>query len=69
MRIVDRLHDPLTPYARPFTLRGPLETTVAERYDMLLYPRRRGTSIVTFEYLHWISGRVLGVAHTTITGR
>lgn len=55
-------------FARPYLLRGPLETTAAERYDLLLSPLRKGTSVVTVEYLHWITGRQLGVARTTVTG-
>lgn len=39
----------------------------AERYDMLLRPRRPGVHRVTVETLHWITGRILGAAETLVT--
>jgi FtsP/CotA-like multicopper oxidase with cupredoxin domain len=39
----------------------------AERYDMLMRPRRPGVHRVRVETLHWITGRVLGYAETLIT--
>jgi FtsP/CotA-like multicopper oxidase with cupredoxin domain len=39
----------------------------AERYDMLLRPRRPGVVRAKVETLHWITGRVLGSAETLIT--
>jgi FtsP/CotA-like multicopper oxidase with cupredoxin domain len=39
----------------------------AERYDMLMRPRRPGVHRVRVETLHWITGRVLGSAETLIT--
>ena len=55
-------------FASPIQMQGSLETTTAERYDLLITPLVKGTSIVTIEYLHWITGRPLGVARTTVTG-
>jgi FtsP/CotA-like multicopper oxidase with cupredoxin domain len=56
---------------RPFVEGGyPLrELTMcpAERYDMILRPRRPGVVRVKVETLHWITGRVLGSAETLIT--
>ena len=39
----------------------------AERYDILLRPRRPGAHRVRVETLHWITGRVLGAAETLVT--
>lgn len=39
----------------------------AERYDMLMRPKRPGVYRVKVETLHWITGRVLGEAETLIT--
>jgi FtsP/CotA-like multicopper oxidase with cupredoxin domain len=39
----------------------------AERYDMLMRPRRPGVHRVRVETTHWITGRVLGYAETLIT--
>jgi FtsP/CotA-like multicopper oxidase with cupredoxin domain len=39
----------------------------AERYDCLLRPAAPGGFVVRVEYLHWITGRVVGIAETTIT--
>ena len=54
------------PFASGYALR---EITMgpAERYDMLLRPRRPGVVRVKVETLHWITGRVLGAAETLIT--
>jgi FtsP/CotA-like multicopper oxidase with cupredoxin domain len=39
----------------------------AERYDMILRPRKPGVVRVKVETLHWITGKVLGSAETLIT--
>jgi hypothetical protein len=39
----------------------------AERYDMILRPRKPGVVRVKVETLHWITGKVLGAAETLIT--
>ncbi len=63
-----RPYDNVAPnFARPFGLTRPMEMTTGERYDYLITPRRRGTSLVTIENMHWISGKVLGVVQTAIT--
>jgi hypothetical protein len=56
-------------YAKPIQLDGPIESITGERYDFMLSPLKKGTSIVTFEYFDWITKKLLGVARTTITGR
>ncbi len=64
-----RPFDRLPPnFADHVTLDRPLESTTSERYELLLRPLKKGTSIVTIEYLDWITGKQLGVARTTITG-
>jgi FtsP/CotA-like multicopper oxidase with cupredoxin domain len=55
---------------RPFEHGYPLrELTMcpAERYDMILRPRKPGVVRVKVETLHWITGKVLGSAETLIT--
>lgn len=54
-------------FAKPVPLIGPIEAISAERYDLLVTPERRGTSVVTIENLDWITRRRLGVARTLIT--
>lgn len=44
-----------------------LETSSAERYDCIFQPTARGTYTVTVEYLHWVTGVVMGTARTRIT--
>jgi len=44
-----------------------LETSSAERYDLLFTPTRSGQYTITVEYLHWVTGAVLGRARTRIT--
>lgn len=56
-------------YAQPIQLEGPIESITGERYDFMLSPLKKGTSIVTFEYFDWVTQKLLGVARTTITGR
>jgi FtsP/CotA-like multicopper oxidase with cupredoxin domain len=43
-----------------------LESCSAERYDCIFEPTSRGTYEVTVEYLHWVTGDVLGTAKTRI---
>ena len=55
---------------RPFAEGYPLREIVmapAERYDLILRPRRPGVHRVRVETLHWITGRVLGFAETLVT--
>ena len=56
-------------YAKPMQLDRPIESITGERFDFMLSPLKKGTSIVTFEYFDWITKKLLGVARTTITGR
>ena len=51
---------------RSFLTRSLLVGT-AERYDCVLEPTSAGTFVVRVEHLHWITGRVVGVAETTVT--
>jgi FtsP/CotA-like multicopper oxidase with cupredoxin domain len=44
-----------------------LESHSAERYDLIFRPDRRGTYEIKIEFLHWITGQVMGVARTRIT--
>src|SRR4051812_12224847 len=53
-------------FAQGYPLRE-LTMCPAERYDMILRPRRPGVVRVKVETLHWITGRVLGSAETLIT--
>lgn len=39
----------------------------AERYDCLLRSGAAGRFVVRVEHLHWVTGRVVGVAETTVT--
>jgi len=55
-------------FATPIQLSGPLEASTAERYDFMVTPLRKGTSLVTIENMHWITGETLGVVTTTVTG-
>lgn len=48
-----------------FRARSLLQAT-AERYDCILRPDRPGTFVARVEFIHWISGEVVGVAETTI---
>jgi FtsP/CotA-like multicopper oxidase with cupredoxin domain len=54
------------PFAQGYPLRE-LTMCPAERYDMILRPRKPGVVRVKVETLHWITGRVLGSAETLIT--
>lgn len=54
-------------FAQPFNLWGPLEAITAERYDLLITPKKRGTTIATVESFDWISGRRLGFVKTTVS--
>lgn len=42
------------------------KSTAAERYDIMLYPTTPGVYQVTVEYLHWVTGAVIGTARTRI---
>jgi FtsP/CotA-like multicopper oxidase with cupredoxin domain len=55
-------------YSRPFLLPSgvPFELTTAQRWDLLVRPTAPGTFPVSMEFLHWISGDVIGVAETEI---
>ena len=55
-------------FAKPYPLTAPLHTTTAERFDFLVTPLRRGTSIVEIDNLNWITGASYGKVRTTITG-
>lgn len=39
-----------------------LRTTTAERYDLILTPSARGTHTVTYEFRHWLTGVLAGIA-------
>ena len=39
-----------------------LVSTTAERYDLILTPSSTGTHTVTYEFRHWLTGAVAGVA-------
>ena len=43
-----------------------IETSSAERYDCIIKPTTTGTRTVTVQFLHWITGAVLGTARTRI---
>ena len=43
-----------------------IEASAAERYDCILKPTAKGTYTVSVQYLHWITGAVLGTAKTRI---
>ena len=43
-----------------------IETCSAERYDCIIKPTTTGTRTVTVQFLHWITGAVLGTARTRI---
>ena len=43
-----------------------IETCAAERYDWIIKPTTTGTRTVTVQFLHWITGAVLGTARTRI---
>ena len=43
-----------------------IEACAAERYDCIFKPTTTGTRTVTVQYLHWITGQVLGTARTRI---
>ncbi len=44
-----------------------LEATAAERYDCLFTPTQAGEYTVSVDFLHWVTGAVLGTARTRIT--
>jgi FtsP/CotA-like multicopper oxidase with cupredoxin domain len=54
------------PFPRSYTDRT-ITMAPAERYDALLRPKAPGVYTATVETLHWITGKVLGVAEATIT--
>lgn len=43
-----------------------IEASSAERYDCIFKPTAKGTYTVSIQYLHWITGAVLGTAQTRI---
>ena len=43
-----------------------IEASSAERYDCIIKPTTIGTYTVTVQFLHWITGTVLGTARTRI---
>lgn len=43
-----------------------IEASSAERYDCIFTATTTGTWTVTIQYLHWITGKVLGTARTRI---
>ena len=43
-----------------------IEASSAERYDCIFKPTTTGTYTVTVQFLHWITGAVLGTARTRI---
>jgi len=43
-----------------------IEACSAERYDCIIKPAATGTYTVSVQYLHWITGAVLGTARTRI---
>jgi FtsP/CotA-like multicopper oxidase with cupredoxin domain len=43
-----------------------IEASSAERYDCIFKPTTRGSYTVTIQFLHWVTGRVLGTARTRI---
>ena len=43
-----------------------IEASSAERYDCIFKPTTTGTYTVTVQYLHWITGKILGTARTRI---
>lgn len=43
-----------------------IEASAAERYDCIIKPTTTGTWTVSVQYLHWITGAVLGTARTRI---
>jgi hypothetical protein len=54
-------------FAQPFDIEGPWDVVSAERYDFLVTALQPGTSLVTIEHRHWITGELLGVCRTTVT--
>lgn len=43
-----------------------IEASSAERYDCIIKPTATGTYTVTVQYLHWVTGAVVGTARTRI---
>lgn len=56
-------------YARPIDLPAgrTLDLITAQRYDLIIPAVRTGVFPVQFEYLDWLTGRVVGRTDTTIT--
>lgn len=44
-----------------------INASAAERYDCILKPSAKGTYKVTVQFIHWITGAVVGTATTQIT--
>lgn len=60
---------PKSQYSHPFLLPAgkPVTLTSAMRQDLLIRPTKPGVFGVRVEFYHWVSGRKLGTARTTIT--
>ncbi len=43
-----------------------IEASSAERYDCIIKPTTKGTYTVSVQFIHWITGKVLGTARTRI---
>jgi len=54
------------PFPNPIQVTS-LETCSAERYDCIFQPTQAGTYTVVVEFLHWVTGAVVGTARTRIT--
>lgn len=54
------------PLPTPFQATS-LEASSAERYDCIFEPTAPGVYDVVVEYLHWVTGNVVGTARTRIT--
>ena len=44
-----------------------IQSCSAERYDCIIKPTKTGTYTITVQFLHWITGKVVGTAKTRIT--
>ncbi|MCW9046644.1 MAG: multicopper oxidase domain-containing protein [Gammaproteobacteria bacterium] len=44
-----------------------IKASSAERYDLIIVPDQSGVYEVTVEFLHWVTGAVVGTARTRIT--
>lgn len=65
-----RLGGPTSRYSKPFDLTAEapfLESTTAQRFEVLITATQPGRYPVIFEFRHWITGEILGIAETVIT--